>query len=811
MPVEGVMFRLLALPASIFTASTMSADYTQQQSNDEQRRAQELSLQRNSPPAEVPGYQIEDFLGEGAYGEVWVGIDQNTGRRVAIKFYTHRGGVDWSLLSREVEKLVFLSADRYVVQLLDVGWEADPPYYVMDYIENGSLEDLLKQYGPRPVPEAVEMFREVAVGLMHLHGKGVLHCDLKPANVLLDSDHKPRLADFGQSRLSDEQSPALGTLFYMAPEQADLEAVPDARWDVYALGALLFCMLTGDPPHRNEDTVSEIDTAANLIERLTRYRTVINASKPATGHRNVPGGDRALFDIVDRCLAPNPKDRYASVQSVLEALKAREEARAQRPLLVLGLVGPLLLLTVMFVIGWVAYGNVMGTAHTAVAQRTQQSTEFASKFAARGVAAEINQYFDAVEKVAADAVFLSALRDAVEEADAEPTPESMQALREALRDPNQFDVEKYGDFDDWRTQLDTHTDREELQGIMERLLPGEDASRESSDGSTASNASRLISELAKLRSDSWFVCDKYGTQIAAKFPDKPAIVTLGKNYRWRTYFHGSSSDLVATQGETKVFGNAPQEDTGLPEHIERTHISAVFKSQATGAWKVAIATPVFADESHAEFLGIVAVTVEVGNFIRGEQFAGTEQQFAVLVDGRPGDTRGTILQHPLYKTLLKQEGKSQREKVDLLGHLTEAEFHVPLDEVAKGANGNIKTYTDPLGHDAVGKQYDQPWLAAQSPVLLSNRKLDTGLVVLVQESRDAALAPIYQLGNLLFYGGIGALLLLGAVVVAMWFFVAHKLREPRGASGRSIGDRSTTTQMHNMETVAAPASHRSNR
>ena len=98
----------------------------------------------------------------------------------------------------------------------------------------------------------------MAIGLVHAHGKGVLHCDLKPANILLDQDGKPRLADFGQSRLSTEQAPALGTMFYMAPEQADLEAVPDARWDVYALGALLYCMLTGGPPHRTGKTVDAI-------------------------------------------------------------------------------------------------------------------------------------------------------------------------------------------------------------------------------------------------------------------------------------------------------------------------------------------------------------------------------------------------------------------------------------------------------------------------------------------------------------------------------------------------------------------------
>lgn len=170
----------------------------------------------------------------------------------------------------EVEKLAFLFADRYVVQLIDVGWDADPPYYIMEYLEHGSLAERLKD-GPLPVAEAIHLFREIAIGLVHAHGKGVLHCDLKPANVLLDQDLHPRLADFGQSRMSNEQRPALGTLFYMAPEQADLKAVPDARWDVYALGAVFYCMLTGQPPYRTEEASTTISGGGDLEEQLQRY------------------------------------------------------------------------------------------------------------------------------------------------------------------------------------------------------------------------------------------------------------------------------------------------------------------------------------------------------------------------------------------------------------------------------------------------------------------------------------------------------------------------------------------------------------
>lgn len=263
----------------------MTTDRTQHQSTEEERQARELSLKTTRPPVDVPGYDAQRLLGRGAYGEVWVGIDQNTGRQVAIKFFAHHSGVDWTLLSREVEKLVYLSTDRYVVQLLDVGWDSDPPYYVMEFIEKGSLEELLRQTGPLPVAEAADIFTEVAIGLMHAHGKGVLHCDLKPANILLDQDNKPRLADFGQSRLSHEQSPSLGTLFYMAPEQADLTAMPDAQWDVYALGAILYCMLTGAPPYRSEQHVKGIEAAPNLEARLARYKSAIATAPVPTDHR----------------------------------------------------------------------------------------------------------------------------------------------------------------------------------------------------------------------------------------------------------------------------------------------------------------------------------------------------------------------------------------------------------------------------------------------------------------------------------------------------------------------------------------------
>ncbi|HEV3344541.1 MAG TPA: serine/threonine protein kinase, partial [Pirellulales bacterium] len=457
-----------------------SFDRTLAQSDEDLRRARERSLQPTRPPLQVPGYRAERFLGAGAYGQVWVAIDTNTGRRVAIKFYLHRGGLDWNILTREVERLALLFADRYVVQLIEVGWDSDPPYFVMEYLDHGSLADRLNA-GPLPTPEAIELFRDVAVGLVHAHGKGILHCDLKPANVLLDQDALPRLADFGQSRLSHEQTPSLGTLFYMAPEQADLQAVPDARWDVYALGALLYAMLTGEPPYRNEQAVAEMQRAGSLEEQLVRYRRSIEQSPRPKAHRRVPGVDRALSDIIHRCLAVDPHKRYANPQAVLDALYLRNARRARRPLLVLGLIGPMILLGIASFFGYNVFETSLSDSRDALTYRVLESDRFAAQFVAETVAREIDERWRTLEHIAAEDDFRRAFRSAV------------GAGGEG-------------------------TDRRDLQALLEKL----------------------DREIALADSGSWYVLDAEGTQVARS---PPAAETIGNNYAYRDYFHGQGMDL----------------------------------------------------------------------------------------------------------------------------------------------------------------------------------------------------------------------------------------------------------------------------
>lgn len=694
-------------------SSEESVERTLTQTEDDLRRASERSLQPTRPPLMVPGYRPERFLGAGAYGQVWVAVDTNTGRRVAIKFYLHRGGLDWTVLTREVERLALLFADRYVVQLIEVGWDSDPPYFVMEYLERGSLADRLNA-GPLPEAEAVELFHDVAIGLVHAHGKGVLHCDLKPANVLLDQDGRPRLADFGQSRLSDEQSPSLGTLFYMAPEQADLQAAPDARWDVYALGALLHAMLTGSPPYRNAEALAYIQQGQGLEEQLSRYRTWIEESARAS-HRHVPGVDRALSDIVRRCLAVEPHRRYANPQVVLDALHARNARRARRPLLVVGLIGPMVLLLIVSFFGYNVFETSLAESRDLLARRALESDRFAAQFVAENVAREIDQRWETLEHIADNDQF----REAV--------------LAATFGGPDS-------------------TAADGLQTLLEKL----------------------DHELQLANSDSWYVLDRNGIQLA-RSPREEQV--RGVNYAFRDYFHGQGTDLGR---ETR------------PEPLRRPHLSIVFTSEATGRRTVSLSVPIFsgdADMERGDVLGVFCHAVDLGHFaeLHADERSGNDQ-IPVLIDCRSDDTRrrGAILEHPGLRRLLEQNTPTDDrfylppdtlERLEKLRGLRQ-EPHSDDPAAAEHLNelARIDGYRDPIGGE-----YEGHWLAAAEPVEVISRRdrrsRDTGWAVIVQERYQAAVAPVDELRNRLLWQAKVATTVVAVVLAALWGFLISVLNE----------------------------------
>ncbi len=408
----------------------MVFDQTQQQSSEEQLRARDLSLKRLRPPTDVPGYEPKRFLGSGAYGEVWVAIDTNTNRQVAIKFYAHRSGLDWSLLSREVEKLAFLSADRYVVQLLDVGWDAEPPYYVMEYIEQGSLEDLLRREGRLSVERSVELFRDVAVGLMHAHGKGVLHCDLKPANVLLDQDAKPRLADFGQSRLSHEQTPALGhAVLHGARAGRSQGGSRRAMGRLRArLAVLLHAHRCSAAPQRHgrhrDRNRRRSGRAAGPLPNVDRKG---RSADPAPANRR---GSIGPWPRSSRIASPSiATSAMPTCRPCSTRWPARDLRRARGPLVMLGAVGPALVLVVMSLFAWRSFETVLTQSDNTLKSRALESNLFAAKYVAKTVTNELERRYTAVDEMAASHRFQEILEAALND------PE-LARLRAQLSDPD---------------------------------------------------------------------------------------------------------------------------------------------------------------------------------------------------------------------------------------------------------------------------------------------------------------------------------------------------------------------------------------
>ncbi len=653
-------------------ASNKVGEGTERQGVDAMGYSQQMSLQATTPPANVPGYRLTRFLGAGAFGQVWVGRDLNTGRDVAVKFYLHRGGVNWSLLSREVKNLVQLSADRYVVQVLEVGWDAEPPYYVMELIPGGSLEEKLQARSRLPVEDAVGLFEKICLGLNRCHAKGVLHCDLKPANLLLDDNGEPRLADFGQSRLSGDQTPALGTLFYMAPEQADLHASPDASWDVYALGAIVYRMLTGRPPHREQSTLDHLDTANSLEERLTSYRQMIMDRGAPRLLTERDGVDRPLAKIVARCLAPNPQDRYANVQQILQELSRRQAFRTRRPLLLMGIVGPLLILIATSVFAARTVRQASKSTETALRQEAFGSNELAAAFAAKTLESEIDRYYRLTQDEADDVFF----RD---------------SLRRCISDP--LISAALGEINEMGTASSTHQSGQP----RERLLASE------SHLQLKSLLTERLSEYGPQSGQhfaSMFVTDPSGTIIAIAY-DSPVEISQdssGRNYCYRTYFHGGRRDL--DKDSTQIGSVMP---------LQETRMSAAFSSTATQLWKVAFSTPIYLGQDRSKPDALFVVTVNLGDFDLPQSRYGINQ-VAVLVEARPGPTQGTILQHPMIES-------RRRLGADVAGD----RYQISADLMERLFEGRDVDYLDPLSEADGGTPYEGQWIAAMQPVSLPDR------------------------------------------------------------------------------------------
>jgi hypothetical protein len=236
------------------------------------------------------------------------------GRLVALKMLSGGAGASPHLLARlraEARAVARLSHPN-IVQIYDVGTRQGFPFLALEHLDGGSLRQRLG--GPWPAGPAAALVQVLARAVHYAHERGVVHRDLKPANILFTADGTPKIADFGLAHRLDEPlgqtvtGQLLGTPEYMSPEQAggDTHAVGPAG-DVWALGVILYELLTGRTPFR----------AADALDTLQ----LVRSQPPAPPHRLQPSLPRDLETICLKCLRKDPEARYASAQELADDLR----------------------------------------------------------------------------------------------------------------------------------------------------------------------------------------------------------------------------------------------------------------------------------------------------------------------------------------------------------------------------------------------------------------------------------------------------------------------------------------------------------
>jgi eukaryotic-like serine/threonine-protein kinase len=259
-------------------------------------------------------YQIIHMLGEGGMGAVYKAKDIELDRVIALKVIRPELASNPEILQRFKQELILARqvTDRNVIRIFDLGEANGIRFITMEYVEGESLYHILRRQGKVPVNEAVEMMRQMLSGLQAAHREGVIHRDLKPGNIMRDSQGRIVVMDFGLARSLEGGGMTLtgtmmGTLEYMSPEQAQAKQV-DARSDIFTVGLICYELLAGVTPFHADSAI------ASLVRR--------------TSERAIPVSDHdgtiptSLSNIVSKCLERDPNLRYQNAGEVLRDIEA---------------------------------------------------------------------------------------------------------------------------------------------------------------------------------------------------------------------------------------------------------------------------------------------------------------------------------------------------------------------------------------------------------------------------------------------------------------------------------------------------------
>ncbi|MDX9991511.1 MAG: serine/threonine-protein kinase, partial [Anaerolineales bacterium] len=280
-----------------------------------------VELRKNGDPLEnstLSSYRKLKLIGRGGMADVYRAESPTHGRPVAIKVLPPSFAEDEQFKRRFMREAEIIAALDHpnIVKILNYGEENGTCYIVMEYLDGPDLRSLLKENKRIALADILPLLRDTASALDYAHSCGLVHRDIKPSNIMLDSSSLPLravLTDFGIAKIADAHTKitatgVLGTFDYIAPEQIQASGEVDAAADQYALGVMIYQMLTGKLPFERPNT------GALLLAHLTAPPPDVRESLPETA--------RHVAYAIQRAMAKNPKDRYASVGAFYEALES---------------------------------------------------------------------------------------------------------------------------------------------------------------------------------------------------------------------------------------------------------------------------------------------------------------------------------------------------------------------------------------------------------------------------------------------------------------------------------------------------------
>src|SRR5215831_378522 len=274
----------------------------------------------------IRSFRIVSEIGEGGMGVVYLAEHLELPKRFAIKSLSKSLSSDPQFRNRfygEAQKQAILDHPN-IVQVTDF-FEAEGQFFlVMEFVDGQDLGKLIRAKGKLPEHEALPIFQDILRGLAFAHSKGVIHRDVKPSNVLIDSQGRARIMDFGIAILAGAgekrvtaTGAVVGSPWYMSPEQIQRPRELDLRTDIYSLGIVLYEMLAGDVPFNGE-------TDFSVQEQQIR-------EPPPNLHQKHPEISEELAEIVLKAMAKNPAGRFQNCTEFLQCIQEYEGERIQQP------------------------------------------------------------------------------------------------------------------------------------------------------------------------------------------------------------------------------------------------------------------------------------------------------------------------------------------------------------------------------------------------------------------------------------------------------------------------------------------------